>query len=257
MRRKAPSIRSGNSSHDRLEPKLLRAVEANSVPEVKDVLDQAQARSQCNDTFLSIGLVRACDRGLPDIARFLLSHGANPDFASGNKPPSLLRAAEYGLADVSKALIDFNANLEACDKKGRTALMTAAYKGHQQIVAVAGEHVVRAGVLAAEQCRHGVGCQLGQCGVGVIPVAGAVGNRRGLLFKHQGPGSLAFVLDCALLGAPRQGAFRNVDTVVLHDRAAGKLESDHGVVVIDNLVVHDVAKFARLRRLRATAGGPV
>lgn len=134
MPRKAPSIRSGNSSHDRLEPKLLRAVEANSVPEVKEVLDQAQARSQCNEIFLSIGLVRACDRALPDVARFLLSHAANPDFASGNKPPSLLRAAEYGLADVSKALIDFNANLEACDKKGRTALMTAAYKGHQQIV---------------------------------------------------------------------------------------------------------------------------
>ncbi|CAK4034723.1 ankyrin repeat [Lecanosticta acicola] len=134
MPKRPPSLQSGNSNNDRLEPKLLRAVEADSIPDVKDILEQAQARGQCSESFLSIGLVRACDKSLPDVARFLLSHGASPDYASGNKPASLLRAAEYGSLRIAQVLIEYAADLEARDKKGRTALMTAAYKGHKQVV---------------------------------------------------------------------------------------------------------------------------
>ncbi|KAF2160134.1 hypothetical protein M409DRAFT_70659 [Zasmidium cellare ATCC 36951] len=118
------------------EPKLLRAVEANSIPDVQDIIQQAKARGQCTESFLSIGLVRACDKNLVDAARFLLSQGANPDYTSGNKPPSLLRAAEYGLKGIAETLIDHDANLEARDKKGRTPLMTAAWRGHMNIVQV-------------------------------------------------------------------------------------------------------------------------
>ncbi|KAK4508717.1 hypothetical protein PRZ48_002456 [Zasmidium cellare] len=136
MPRRPISIHSENSNTDRLEPKLLRAVEANSIPDVQDIIQQAKAKGQCTETFLSIGLVRACDKALVDAARFLLLQGANPDYTSGNKPPSLLRAAEYGLKDIAETLIDHDANLEARDKKGRTPLMTAAWRGHMNIVQV-------------------------------------------------------------------------------------------------------------------------
>lgn len=136
MPRRPISINSDNSNTDRLEPKLLRAVEANRIHDVQDVIQQAKARNQCSQTFLSIGLVRACDKDLVDAARFLLSQGANPDYTSGNKPPSLLRAAEYGLKGIAETLIDHEANLEARDKKGRTPLMTAAWRGHMNIVQV-------------------------------------------------------------------------------------------------------------------------
>ena len=39
MPKRPPSLQSGTSNPDRLEPKLLRAVEANNVPEVKDVIE--------------------------------------------------------------------------------------------------------------------------------------------------------------------------------------------------------------------------
>ncbi|EME48524.1 hypothetical protein DOTSEDRAFT_162092 [Dothistroma septosporum NZE10] len=131
MGRKAPSVQSDS---DRLEPKLVRAVEADSVPEVKEVIHQAQGRNQCTDVFLGVGLIKACDKNLPAVARFLLENGANPDYASANKPASLLRAADFGRKDIAEALIDHGANLEAGDKKGRTALMTAAYRGQLDMV---------------------------------------------------------------------------------------------------------------------------
>lgn len=136
MPRRPVSIHSENSNTDRLEPRLLRAVEANSIPDVQDLIQQAKARGQCTESFLSVGLVRACDKNLVNAARFLLSQGANPDYTSGNKPPSLLRAAEYGLKGITETLIDHDANLEARDKKGRTPLMTAAWRGHMAIVQV-------------------------------------------------------------------------------------------------------------------------
>jgi ankyrin repeat protein len=86
---------------------------------------------------LSVGLVRACDKNLVEVARFLLLRGANPDYVSGNKLPSIVRAAENGHAAIVKLLITHNANLLACDSKHqRTALMTAAWKDRIDIVKI-------------------------------------------------------------------------------------------------------------------------
>lgn len=98
--------------------------------QVQDVIEDVQNERHFGTTLLSVGLVRACDKGLVDVARYLLIRGADPDYATGNKPPALLRAAEHGQAELIEVLIDHRANLEARDKKGRTALMTAAWKGH-------------------------------------------------------------------------------------------------------------------------------
>lgn len=124
------SLRSENSNAERLEPKLLRAVEANDVVQAKIIIDEALSTRQFSETFLSIGLIRACDRNQVDIARFLLLAGANANHVSGsgNRLSNLRRAAELGNLDIARVLIDHNADLEARDKKGRTALMTSAWK---------------------------------------------------------------------------------------------------------------------------------
>jgi hypothetical protein len=85
MPRKAASLKSGSSTNDRLEPRLLRAIEANDENRVKDIIQEARAISYSNPYFLSIGLVRACDKNLVGIARLLLSQGADPNYVSGNK----------------------------------------------------------------------------------------------------------------------------------------------------------------------------
>lgn len=133
------SVRSDASNSDRLEPKLLRAVEANDVVQTKAVVDEARSSRQCSETFLSIGLARACDRNLVNVARFLLLAGANSNHVSpsGNKMPNLRRAAESGYNEIAELLIGHNADLEGRDKKGRTALMTAAWKVSRQVANIA------------------------------------------------------------------------------------------------------------------------
>ena len=136
MPRKAASLKSGSSTNERLEPRLLRAVEANDVGRVQDIINEALAIKYGNPFFLSIGLVRACDKNLVDVARLLLSQGADPNYVSGNKLPSLRRATESGYVELAEALIDHGADRESRDKKGRTALMTAAWKDNFDIVKV-------------------------------------------------------------------------------------------------------------------------
>lgn len=136
MPRKAASLKSGSSTNDRLEPRLLRAIEANDETRVKDIIQEARAISYGNPYFLSIGLVRACDKNLVGVARLLLSQGADPNYVSGNKLPSLRRATESGFVELAEALLDHGADREAGDKNGRTALMTAAYKDQFEIVKV-------------------------------------------------------------------------------------------------------------------------
>ena len=112
----------------------MRAVEANDVARVETVIQEARAANLCDEKFFAIGLTRACDKNFANVARFLLSLGAHPDYVSGNKQAGLLRSAEAGLTEIGEILIDYHADLETRDKKGRTALMTAAWKNHFAMV---------------------------------------------------------------------------------------------------------------------------
>ncbi|KAF2212204.1 hypothetical protein CERZMDRAFT_59120 [Cercospora zeae-maydis SCOH1-5] len=134
MPRRPVSLQSGDSAHFRPEPRLLKAVEQNDVVKVREVIEDAQHERLFGRNLLSVGLVRACDKGHVDVARYLLTRGADPEYVSGNKPAAILRAAERGQLELVEVLIDHRANMEAMDKKGRTALMTAAWKGHRTIV---------------------------------------------------------------------------------------------------------------------------
>lgn len=82
MPKQPKSLRSDNGNNERLEPRLLRAVEANDVVQAKSVIDEARANEQCDETILSTALTRACERDLLDVARFLLLAGANANHVS-------------------------------------------------------------------------------------------------------------------------------------------------------------------------------
>ncbi|SEN48320.1 hypothetical protein SAMN02800694_3573 [Luteibacter sp. UNCMF331Sha3.1] len=78
-------------------------------------------------------LVIACRAANWTLARFLLEHGAKPAPVGGE--PALVAAA--GIADDDsegvKVLIRYKAPVNATDALGRTALVTAAAEGHEQI----------------------------------------------------------------------------------------------------------------------------
>ncbi|OJK04407.1 hypothetical protein ASPACDRAFT_20712 [Aspergillus aculeatus ATCC 16872] len=127
MSRSRSSIAS--DSHDRLEPRLLRAVESDQFATLQAIVELARENGQLNDTFLRIGLMRSCERGSIAATEYLLQIGAKTDVAS-NRPSPLLRAVERNHVRIVQLLLDHGASTETPDKKGRTVLMTAAWKNH-------------------------------------------------------------------------------------------------------------------------------
>ncbi|NII56012.1 ankyrin repeat domain-containing protein [Luteibacter sp. SG786] len=81
-------------------------------------------------------LVIACRAANWTLARFLLDHGAKPAPVGGE--PALVAAA--GIPDDdsegAKLLLRYKAPVNATDADGRTALLTAAAEGHEQIARV-------------------------------------------------------------------------------------------------------------------------
>jgi len=130
--------RSRSSDHnERLEPQLLRAVETDDVPRLQKILDAAKTKGQLNENFLRIGLMRSSEKGKINATRFLLDHGALPDgggSGGGNRLSPLLRAVERNHIPIVHMLLEAGASPETSDKKGRTALMTAAWKNHWHIL---------------------------------------------------------------------------------------------------------------------------
>ena len=62
----------------------------------------------------------------------LLSHGADPNLASGGFP-AVVRAATFGNKEAVKTLIAWRANLDAVDQEGFTALMHASQRGYFEL----------------------------------------------------------------------------------------------------------------------------
>ncbi|HEY4293875.1 ankyrin repeat domain-containing protein [Luteibacter sp.] len=81
-------------------------------------------------------LVIACRTANWTLARFLLDHGAKP--APVGTEPALVAAASIPDDDSegAKVLLRYKAAVNAADANGRTALITAAAEGHEQIARV-------------------------------------------------------------------------------------------------------------------------
>lgn len=133
-----PRSRSSIGSHrgdrrDRLEAQLLRAAEGDQLDQLQHVIGLAHDDGSFGDTFLHIGLMRACERGHVDSTRYLLSLGAKLD-AQSNRPSPFLRAVERNGVRIVGVLLDYGASIETRDKKGWTGLMIAAWKNHRDML---------------------------------------------------------------------------------------------------------------------------
>jgi ankyrin repeat protein len=132
---KLARTRSRSSDHnERLEPHLLRAAENDNVGLLEKIIADAKKKGQLSDNFLRIGLMRSSEKGAIGATEYLLSQGARPDGAVGNRLSPLLRAVEHNNVAIVKVLLDHGANPEARGKRGRTALMYAAWKNHWHIL---------------------------------------------------------------------------------------------------------------------------
>ncbi|KAJ5961290.1 Mg2+ transporter protein CorA-like/Zinc transport protein ZntB [Penicillium vulpinum] len=122
-----------SDSHERLEPRLLRAAESNDIDSLKNIITLAQEYNQLTDNFLRIGLMRSAERGCIAATEYLLTQGAKTDVPSNRASP-LLRAVERDHYEIVRLLLDHGASPDSADKEGRTALMTAAWKNHADIL---------------------------------------------------------------------------------------------------------------------------
>ncbi|EPE30724.1 Ankyrin repeat-containing protein [Glarea lozoyensis ATCC 20868] len=127
--------RSRSTDHtERLEPQLLRAAENDNVEKLRDLLASARLKGQLQEHHLRIALMRSSEKGKVAATKYLLSEGAPPDGAPGNRLSPLLRAVDRNHIAIVAALLEHGANPETSDKKGRNALMTAAWKNHYHIL---------------------------------------------------------------------------------------------------------------------------
>ena len=69
-----------------------------------------------------------------DVARMLMSNGANVNAADQEGRTALMQAAVYGHVDVARALLSNGAEVNAKDREGRTALTQASTYGHADVV---------------------------------------------------------------------------------------------------------------------------
>lgn len=123
-----------SSHHDRLEPRLLRAVENNDTPTLQHIITQGRENGQLTDSVLRVGLMRSSERGCISATQYLLSQGAPTDIPPAARTSPLLRAAERNHVRIVQLLLAYGASPESPDKKGRTALMTAAWRNHWHTV---------------------------------------------------------------------------------------------------------------------------
>ncbi|KAH7122661.1 hypothetical protein B0J11DRAFT_345204 [Dendryphion nanum] len=127
----------GGSEHQqRVEPRLLKAVEEHKNAEAIAIIEEAKAKSQPIDHLLRIALMRAADKGNVSIAEYLLKNGAKPDGAAGGRVSPLLKAIERQHTPIVQVLLKHGGNVNVADKQGRTALMTAAWMNYFHIVEV-------------------------------------------------------------------------------------------------------------------------
>ncbi|PNS14791.1 hypothetical protein CAC42_2020 [Sphaceloma murrayae] len=126
----------GTGDNERLEPSFIRAVEDNNVSVLGDLLDVAKRHERLRENLLKIGLMKGAEKGKLNATIFLLKQGARPD-GYGNRVGPLMRAVERNHISIVKVLLENRTNpvdRNEQDKKGRTVLMTAAWKNHYHVL---------------------------------------------------------------------------------------------------------------------------
>ncbi|KAJ5247393.1 hypothetical protein N7468_002376 [Penicillium chermesinum] len=165
----------GSEGHERLEPQFLRAAEQDDPRALAKIIALAHEYGQFSDNFLRVGLMRSAERGNVPATEYLLHAGAKTDVASSRLSP-LLRAVERDHYQIVRLLLDAGASPDSTDKEGRTALMTAAWKNHAdvlQLLIMRGANIVE--LLLRTECEVDATDELGRT---PLHWACATGNRR-------------------------------------------------------------------------------
>ena len=79
-------------------------------------------------------LYYAADKGSSEMMELLINHGADPTIADNSGATPLHRAAATGQENTAKCLLSHNADVDAVTSNGVTALHLAAFWGHTNIV---------------------------------------------------------------------------------------------------------------------------
>lgn len=120
---------------------LIAAVVSGDVDEVGKALKEG-ADPNCADKAGVPALIIAVSRQKKDVVKVLLSNGANPNTTyhnpgqGVNRAPAISFPAANGDVDTLNSLLSAGANIEGRDGDGTTALMSAAFMGHDKVVEV-------------------------------------------------------------------------------------------------------------------------
>lgn len=124
---------SPNARNPHKQTALLGAVVRCNAPIVELLLSKGANVNQ-PDVYGITPLGMAARKGKRNLLELLLSHGADVDGRDGTVGGPLIIATEEGFYELVELLLSKNADVNACPERDRrTALHTAAYKGHNDI----------------------------------------------------------------------------------------------------------------------------
>ena len=104
--------------------------------DVARLLISSGANTNLRDSFGLTALHYAAEKGSSNMVELLISHGAEPTIADDCGMTALHRAAEKGHENTAKFLLAHNADVDALTFDGWTALHVAASEGHTNTVAL-------------------------------------------------------------------------------------------------------------------------
>ena len=115
---------------------IWRAAYQGELESVKQYIHQGVAVDAHENKNRATPLLLAARRGHIAIVEFLLSKGADPQFANKDGMTALMAASAAGNTDIVKVLVRHRASVSVADNEAFTALTHAASAGHDDVCAL-------------------------------------------------------------------------------------------------------------------------
>ena len=96
------------------------ATNSNNFEVIKYLLNEAEINIDVVDGFGNTALIIACEKGLLEIANYLINNGANVNHQNEQGATPVMKAAEGNNFFVVKLLLEKNIDLTISDFSGRT-----------------------------------------------------------------------------------------------------------------------------------------
>jgi F-type H+-transporting ATPase subunit beta len=157
---------------------LIRAAERGDLAIAKLLIEAgAGVDDVCGCSTAETPLWAAVLTDFPDVVRYLLEHGADPNVRGALGHTPLHVAAMRGWPHLVKMLLSCGADPRLEDKAGRTALDWAELKGHAHVQSLlradrAGEHHINAVPVERDQRRAASAAELCETGIKAVDLFG-------------------------------------------------------------------------------------